>query len=368
MVEAVTADAARRTEELHATLLIDSLPGIGPATTRRLIVTHGSAVAALRALRRGKGPSSRNPVASAVRDPLRSERVRSALDRADSLGIRALLLGEPSYPRRLERLADPPSVVFVAGDASLAHLAGVAVVGSRKATPRARSLSRSLARAISATGTPVVSGLALGVDGEAHRGALEGTGSTIAVLGSGPDRAYPPGHRALFRQIRDRGLILSEFLPGTPALRHNFPRRNRILAALAHTVVVVEAGARSGALITAEHALDLGLDVWVVPGPIDESTCEGSNALLADGAHPLVSIDRFVTGALGATAPQPRTQVEADDPERALVLATLDGARSADDVASRAGLDVGRTLSLLAVMELEGVVEREPGLRFRKAR
>jgi DNA processing protein len=365
-VEAVTTDAGRRTEELHATLLIDSLPGIGPATTRRLIEAHGSAVAALHALRRG-APRPRHGIMSALSDPLRSERVRVALERADSLGIRALLPGEPTYPRSLERLADPPSVVFVAGNASLAAVSGVAVVGSRKATPRARSLSRRLARAISATGTPVVSGLALGVDGEAHRGALEGVGSTVAVLGSGPDRAYPPANRALFRQIRDRGLILSEFLPGTPALRHNFPRRNRILAALARTVVVVEAGARSGALITAEHALDLGADVWVVPGPIDEHTCEGSNALLSDGAYPLVSIDRFVTEALGVADPGASTAVEPDDPERTLVLQTLDGPRSVDDVANRSGLDVGRTLSLLAQMELEGVVEREPGLRFRKA-
>jgi len=367
VVDAVTPNTARRTEELNATLLIDDLPGVGPATTRRLIDTHGSAVAALRALRRG-APPSRPAIACALRDPLRTERVRSALHLADSLGIRALLFGEPTYPRRLEHLADPPSVVFVAGNTALARLAGVAVVGSRRATPRARSLSRGIARAISETGTPVVSGLALGVDGEAHRGALEGRGSTIAVLGCGPDRAYPPGHRTIFRQIRDRGLILSEFLPGTPALRHNFPRRNRILAALAHTVVVVEAGARSGALITAEHALDLGLDVWAVPGPIDEPTCEGSNALLADGAHPLVSVDRFVTEALGAPVPASRDGAALDDPERALVLATLEGPRSVDDVASRTGLGVGRALSLLTAMELEGVVERQPGLRFRKAR
>ncbi len=366
MVDAVTPEAVGRVGELHARLLIDSLPGVGPATVRRLIATHGSATGAVRALRSGASAGGQ-ALAAALNDPERDKRVRVALDRAESLGIWTALPGEPLYPGRLGRLVDPPSVLFVAGDAALMKEAGVAVVGSRRATPRARTIARALGRAISATGTPVVSGLALGVDGEAHRGALEAAGSTIAVLGSGPDRPYPSGHRHLFRRIRERGLIVSEFLPGTPALRHHFPRRNRILAALARAVVVVEAGARSGALITVEHALDLGLDVWVVPGPIDEATCTGSNALLADGAHPLVSIDRFLAEALGGNVPAARAASEARDPERARVFEALDVCRGLDDVASRARLGVARTLTLLAVMEIEGLVEREAGLRFRKA-
>jgi DNA processing protein len=243
------------------------------------------------------------------------------------------------------------------------------VVGSRKATARARTVARRLGAAVAGAGVPVVSGLALGVDGEAHRGALDVAGPTVAVLGRGADAAYPLAHRRLFRDILRSGLVVSEFTPGTPALPHHFPRRNRILAALCRAVVVVEAGARSGALITVEHALDLGLDVFAVPGPIDLPACIGSNGLLADGARPLVSVAAFVRDQLGvADARPPEPPGPRPEGEAGRLLTCLEGGQAtADELARQLGLDAGRTLALLSRLEIAGSVERVAGMRFRRA-
>lgn len=367
MVDPVTRRTARRREELESALMLEALPGVGPATVRILVERFGSAPAALAAVRAGRSGAS-SEVVEAARSPGLRGGVARGLARTAELGIRVFMRSDPEYPGRLSRLSDPPQALFVRGRADRLDVTGVGVIGARRATPRARALARRIGRAVSATGTPVVSGLALGVDGEAHRGALGASGGTIAVLGCGPDIAYPPGHHRLFEEIVARGAAVSEFLPGTPPLRHHFPRRNRILAALVDTLVVVEAGARSGALITVEHALDLGIDVWAVPGPIDEPTCEGSNALLADGARPLVSISRFLREALGT---EPHDEAVGAPPEldgeEASVLDALRGQVTADDVARRTGLDASRALALLSSLELRGHVERTAGLRFRKA-
>ena len=309
--------------------------------------------------------------AAAAADPERRAAARQAVDGALSLGMGVLAIFDEAYPTSLRHLADPPPVLFLRGRRALLGTPGVAVVGSRKATARARDVSFQLGRALAEEGIPVVSGLALGVDGAAHRGAVEGRGPTVAVLGTGADRAYPSSHRTLFRRIVETGLVVSEFPPGTPALPHHFPRRNRILAALAHTLVVVEAASRSGALISVDHALDLGLDVWAVPGPIQEPACAGSNALLADGARPLVSVDAFLQAVAGTA---PRAAEEALDgvaadagPEARVLEALSQGGRSADEVARVTGLPTARALSLLSALELEGRVQRIPGMRFRKA-
>lgn len=368
MVDAVTPAGPGRREEARALLALDGLPRIGPAAVRRLVERFGSARAALASGAAG----SANLAADA-----RTQADR-ALDRAASLGMETLLFTDPAYPRRLRHLADPPSLLFLRGDRGLLTTPGVAVVGSRKATARGRNVARRIGAAVAAAGAPVVSGMALGVDGEAHRGALDVEGPTIAVLGRGADAAYPPSHRGLFRDIIRAGLVVSEFPPGTPALPHHFPRRNRILAALARCVVVVEAGMRSGALITVEHALDLGLDVFAVPGPIDLPACLGSNALLADGARPLISVTAFVhqelgvpqgdaAGAGGAAAASSGPAQPAD-PEAGRVLACVDGpGTSVDDIARASGLEPRRALTILSRLEMAGRVERVPGMRFRRA-
>jgi DNA processing protein len=307
--------------------------------------------------------------ARAVRDPEIADRVRGALDTAHHMGMETMLLHEPGYPPRLLHLADPPPVLFLRGRRELLATPGIAVVGARRSTERARRAAHRLSAAVAAAGAPVVSGLALGVDGAAHEGALDARGPTVAVLGRGADRAYPRSHAPLFRRILSQGLVVSEFLPGTPPLPHHFPRRNRILAALSRAVVVVEAGARSGALITVEHGLDLGLDVWAMPGPFGESWCAGSNALLADGARALVSIRGFLRDALGVDDVEDApVGGEIRDGEAGRILGALtDGGHTVDEIARATGLTSARTLTLLSGLELDGWVERTPGMRFRRA-
>jgi len=365
VVDALIRDRDRR-REVEALLVLDALPGVGPATVRALVEAAGSATRALAmpALLDAFGGLGTSAAAS---DPAIAAEVRRSLEDADRLGIETVLMGERGYPERLLHLADPPPVLFLRGRADLLDSPGVAIVGARRSTERGRRAARRIGAAVARVGVPVVSGLALGVDGAAHEGALAAGGPTIAVLGRGADRAYPRSHAALFRRILADGLVLSEFPPGAPALPHHFPRRNRILAALCHTVVVVEAGARSGALITVEHALDLGLDVWAVPGPFGETFCEGSNGLLSDGARPLVTVNGFVRMALGVEPGEAGVPTSLSEEELRLLEVLAGNARTADEVARGTGLGVGKALALLAGMELRGEVVREPGMRFRRA-
>jgi DNA processing protein len=348
-----------RRDEIEAVLALDALPGVGTRTLRELVERFGSARAALASGVLGRAAAATDLCLEAGR----------AVARAEALGMHVLLYSDPEYPPGLRHLADPPPLLFLRGDRTLLRTPGVAVVGSRKATARGRTVARRLGAAVAGAGVPVVSGLALGVDGEAHRGALDVAGPTVAVLGRGADAAYPMSHRRLFQEILRSGLVVSEFTPGTPALPHHFPRRNRILAALCRAVVVVEAGPKSGALITVEHALDLGLEVFAVPGPIDLPACLGSNGLLADGARPLVSVAAFVRDQLGladaepAASPGPRPEGEAGR-----LLSCLEGGvATADELARKLGLDAGRTLALLSRLEIAGSVERVPGMRYRRA-
>jgi DNA processing protein len=365
-------DALRSTgsndQELEALLVLDALPGVGPASVGRLVATFGSAE---RALAQDPGTLSRmlgSEAAERLRHPAVRGAVREALGRAHRLGMSVVRLGVPEYPDRLKNLTDPPPVLFLRGDVGLLSRPGVAIVGSRKATSRARDVAAHLGRAVARAGTPVISGLALGVDGAAHRGALEAAGPTLAVLGRGADRPYPRSHASLFHAIVRHGLVVSEFLPGTPPLPHHFPRRNRILAALSRAVVVVEAGERSGALITVDHALDLGIDVWAVPGPIDVPACAGSNGLLADGARPLVSVPAFVGECSKAQGGVDTPATGHLGPDARRVLGALDGGpRSSDEIARLASLDTVRALAVLSELELGGWVARAPGMRFRRA-
>ncbi len=202
-----------------------------------------------------------------------------------------LPMGGAAYPERLLQLADPSPVLFLRGRAELLAAPAAAVVGSRRATAYGRRTSARIAGVLACHGVCVVSGLALGVGAEAHRAALEAPGPILAVHGAGADVPHPPSHARLFGRITGEGLLVSEFVPGTRPLAHHFPRRNRIMAALAQAVVVVEAAARSGALITARLALELGRDVLAVPVPVDAETSAGTNALFRDGAPPALGAE-----------------------------------------------------------------------------
>jgi DNA processing protein len=291
--------------DLEALVTLRLLPGVGDRLARRLLRGPGSRQATLEALRRERAPGSVPP--SAI-EALRAGRVfteaRRIVASCGRLGIEILGVDDPAYPERLQRLHDPPAVLYLRGATRLLHGPAIGIVGSRRSTAVGRRMAERVARELSSVGITVVSGLAAGIDGAAHRGALEGPGSTVAVLGRGPDRAYPLDHVDLFRRVGREGLLASEFPPGLPARPHHFPRRNRVLAALGFGVVVVEARDRSGALLTVDHALDLGIEVMAVPGSAEALPSRGTNRLLRDGAH-LVTSGREVLEALGVIVPEP---------------------------------------------------------------
>lgn len=324
-------------------IALAQLPGVGSARYRALSTRFGSPAAALRA-----HPA---PAADAAR-----RTADAVLARMDGVGGSAHPIGSAGYPASLLELPDPPPVLFALGRPELLARPMVAIVGTREATPYARRAARHLATAAARAGAVVVSGLARGIDGEAHEGALAVDGDTIAVLGTGPDVVYPRSHRALHAAVAARGLLLSELPFGERADAGSFPRRNRLIAALARVTVVVQAGHRSGALITAAHALELGRAVAAVPGPIDESGFAGSNLLLRDGAHVIVDAADLLQLA-GLTPAGRPTAPALGGSEAAVWQALAAGPVDVDTLADRSGLRTRDCLAALSALELAGLVE-----------
>jgi DNA processing protein len=271
--------------------------------------------------------------------------------------------GSSSYPSSLRELHDPPDRLFLRGRGDPAVLAGtaVAIVGARSCSAYGAQVAHELARELAAAGIVVVSGLARGVDGEAHRGALDGGGSTVAVLGCGIDRDYPRSNADLARRIAQDGLIVSEYPPGVEPAPWRFPARNRIVAGLCRATVVVEARERSGALITADFALELGRDVFAVPGEITSGLSAGTNDLLRQGAAPLLSADDILE-ALGLERRQPPLPVELSPAARAVVAAAQDGPRGADELARAAGIASAEAAAALVELELAGLLTAAHGV------
>jgi DNA processing protein len=268
------------------------------------------------------------------------------------------------FPERLGAIFDPPPALYLRGDGEPALLArrAVAVVGARSCSPYGAHVARRLGRELAAAGLVVVSGLARGVDGEAHRGALEAGGTTVAVLGCGIDRDYPASHAQLSRRIEERGLVVSEYEPGVEPAPWRFPARNRIIAGLCEAVVVVEARERSGALITADFGLDEGRDVFAVPGEITSALSAGTNALLKLGATPLTS-PNDVFEALGMEQPDATAAAVDVSPEATQVLELVrESPAAADELAERGTLDAGAISVALTELELAGLVAAADGV------
>lgn len=271
--------------------------------------------------------------------------------------VRILRRGDPGYPQSLEELQElAPARLWARGDLALLDRPTVAIVGTRRATAYAERVARQLAAVLARAGACILSGLARGVDACAHRAALEAGGATCAVLGTGLDVAYPVGHAELQRQIGEEGLLLSELAPTDRAHGGSFPKRNRLIAALARTTIVVEAGRQSGALITASHALELQRTVAAVPGPIDVPQAQGSNLLLRDGAVLLTSAADAL--ALCGLTPSVRAaELPTGSAERALWDALGEGAVDVDTLCARAALPARETMAALTALELRGYVE-----------
>ena len=349
--------------EAKAFLRLKDLPGLGDRGIRGLVDAHGSGQGALAvAMAQGRlwnSPARKHDLASWQQQ-----------------GMDVIPMTSSRYPECLRALSDPPPLLFLQGHARLLALPGVAIVGSRRATEGGRRTAEILGARLALAGVTVVSGMALGIDGAAHRGALSVRGNTVAVLGSGLGVVHPPSHRSLLRRIAATGLVVSEFLPGEPPLSFHFPRRNRIIAALAEAVIVVEAGEKSGALITVEHALDLGRDILVVPGSVENPQCRGSNGLLRDGARVLMDPESVLeefpelvakVGTLSGETPG-GVPAEASIPSelRGVWAALSREASTVEEVARRASITPGEALAGLSILELDGLVLQRPGLRFQR--
>jgi DNA processing protein len=294
----------------------------------------------------------------------------AALQRCADRAVTPICSCDPRYPSRLRDLPDAPAVLHVFGDPErfeqLLAADGVGIVGARRATPYGLEQARALGRGLATVGITVVSGMALGIDSAAHTGALDASGQTLAVLAGGPERPYPASKRQLHRQIAAHGAVVSELPPGAAARRWGFPARNRIIAALGRLTVVVEAGERSGSLITAGLCLELGRDVAAVPGLVTSPVAAGTNALIVDGARLVRGPQDVLELLYGAEAPN----VEGDvtrDPLPADLTDLLERVGSGRDTVAALtadGLGLDAVLAGLAQLELRGRVRRSPGGRY----
>jgi DNA processing protein len=367
----MSADAAERDAWLRLVLC----DGLGRATARRLLAAFGSASAVLaapaaaRVRAAGAGAAALDGPDDAALDA-RLDAARGWLDGAPSDGApRALwTLADPQYPAALLQTADPPLALFADGDAAWLARPMLAIVGSRQATAQGLDHARAFARHFSDAGWTVVSGLASGIDGAAHEGALAGSGGTVAVVGTGPDTVYPARHRGLAARIRARGLLLSEYAPGTPALPQNFPRRNRIIAGLSAGTLVVEATLQSGSLITAKLAAEAGREVFAIPGSIHAPQARGCHALIRQGAKLVETaadvLEEFRHPVQPTLALEPPAEDgDGTDPLRAALghdPVTLDA------LVGRTGWDAATLNVKLLELELAGEVARLPGGLFQR--
>jgi DNA processing protein len=361
------AGFAERGSERRAALVLTHLRGLAPRDLLRLAAREGSASAALRAVRRGAAGSendrefARTAVLAELEAALRAARVRF------------VPVGDPDYPPALRDLADPPLALFARGRPLAADIPAVAIVGARSCTPYGEEVARSIGRGLAASGVTVVSGAARGIDAAAHRGALDGGGPTVAVLGSGPDVAYPRSSDALIGRIAAAGTVVSEYPPGTPAEPFRFPARNRIVAAMTRAVVVIEGALGSGSLITVDHAQDCGRDVFAVPGPVTGPLSLVPHELIRSGA-PLVRDAADVLAELGLETSLPGVaggggadagSAAGLSPADAAVLAALGSALAPETVAAAASVTLPETLAALLRLEVRGLV-RQVGGRFER--
>ena len=337
-------------------------PGIGPATFQRLLRQFGLPQAILER-KRSEFASFSTPAAIAALDsPAVAQAVARSLAWAEQPGHWIVTLADETYPRPLLEIADPPALLYAQGRIELLARSALAIVGSRNATQQGEANAESLARALSATGLTIVSGLALGIDAAAHRGGLAAAGSTIAVLGTGIDVAYPSRNAALAAEIAQRGLLLSEFPLGAAPAAQNFPRRNRLISGLARGCLVVEAALASGSLITARAAAEQGREVFAIPGSIHSPLSKGCHALIKSGAKLVESAEDVLSEFSGfRPSGYASTQQASANTDTGLLAHMGHDPVDVDSLCSRAGMSAEQVSSELLKLELDGRVAALPG-------
>ncbi|MET0584050.1 MAG: DNA-processing protein DprA [Candidatus Binatia bacterium] len=303
--------------------------------------------------------------------------VDEEIERARDAGIAIVPFTNPNYPARLRTIADPPPFLYVKGNILTDDDKAVAIVGSRSASEYGRRVARDLARGLASLGFTVVSGMARGIDGAAHQSALQAGGRTIAVLGSGVERAYPAEHDMLYRHIGENGAVVSELPIGTRPMAFNFPARNRLISGLSLGVVVVEATEKSGSLITATLAVEQGREVFAVPGEVGSSRSRGAHRLIRQGAKLVEGVDdiieeiapQLLDRTSSATQREPRVLPQnASDAARTIFALLQENTLQVDQVIERTGISAAQVLETLLDLELQGLLRQLPGKIYRAER
>ena len=346
--------------------------GIGPTRLRALLDCFGNVE---RAWHAPAGELRRAGLDSRSLENLLTTRSACDLDREleriAATGAQVLTWESADYPRLLREIPDPPPVLYVKGTLTEEDAWAVAVVGTRRASAYGREVTRRLTRTLASSGITVVSGLARGIDAEAHRAALKAGGRTIAVLGCGIDRIYPPEHRKLAEEVVAQGALVSDYPVGTPPEGSNFPPRNRIISGLSLGVLVTEAGKRSGTLITAGYAAEQGRDVFAVPGSILTRACAGTNTLIQDGAKMVLGPEDILEElnlTMVVEQTEARQVLPTNETEASLLVHLSAEPTHVDELRQQVGLPIAQVTSTLALMELKGMVRQEGGMKYVVAR
>ncbi len=359
-------------EETTAALCLNLVPGIGPRVFADLVEAFGSPANVLAAapaqLREVPGVGA--TLVKAIVMARETSNVQEQMEICRQHEIKILANGETGYPEPLREIFDPPTILFCQGNLIPADNIAIAIVGSRHATNYGIKVAENLARGLSMAGVTIVSGLARGIDAAAHRGALQAGGRTIAVLGGGLLKLYPPEHGELAKEVRNQGALVSEALPNSAPKSGSFPRRNRIITGLSLGVIVVEAGDRSGALISARLATEQDREVYAVPGRIDSRMSRGCHRLIRDGAKLVESIDDVLeelgplanpTRLDGQTTIRHPAELKLTEQETLVLNAISAEATEFDNIIEQTGLPASRVLSTISVLEIRRLIRRVSG-------
>lgn len=357
-------------DRLVETIALLSIPGVGRGRFSGLVRRFGSPSSALEAPLKEllEVPGVSDITAGAIKEKYDGEAARQMAARIVQLGWTTLFPDSSEYPPLLAHIDDHPPLLFRLGEPCRPEHKMIGIVGTRHASEVGRRFTHKLAADLAQAGITVVSGMAEGIDSAAHLGALEGRGLTVAVWGTPLDQVYPPTNRELSRRIMNQGAIYSEYWPGTPTNASNFPERNRIISGMSEGLIVVEAGLKSGALITAQFALEQGRELFAVPGRPGSEKSAGTNNLIKQGARLLTSaqdvfeeLPRLVSEI---TATRAKEKPDLTDMERRMVDLLSGGPLQIDQFCRQAGLSVSESLEYLLALELKGIVEELPGKRF----
>lgn len=358
-------------ERLRAWLALLHAPGVGSRTFLELLARCGDPLDLLKASGSQRQAWGISPKLAAYLNAPDWAQVEADLSWLEQPGCHLLTLSDPNYPPLLRQIADPPPILFLRGDAELLTRPQLAMVGSRNPTSMGAQTAREFAAFLAGGGLTITSGLAIGIDGAAHQGALEGGGTTVAVMGTGPDRIYPASHRELAHRIVERGTLVSEFPPGTPPLPGNFPRRNRIISGMALGTIIVESLEDGGAMITASTALDQNREVFAVPGSIFDRRSSGPHKLLREGQATLARTADDVVAELEVKLRPILSRAQKPRPLPPLTLfeQRIHGLLGEvplhiDAISDQARLSTPDTLVSLLSLEFKGLVKQLPGKMF----